>query len=216
MDMDQEPRGTKLSLILAAGELFAEYGVEGTSIRTIAEKAGVNIAGVNYHFGSKENLYTETLRYAILQNGGMKPFELCEQCAIINEPVKIAESLYTFIKGRFISLIAPDKPHWFTKLIIRSLLDPSPSFQSITEQIFVPDLEALATIIRASNPEMSREKALFWALSIEGQIAFYIICRLPILITLGKTEYDHTFIDAAAEHIAHSIITALGLPQPKE
>lgn len=215
-DQDQEPGGTKLSLILTAGELFAEYGVEGTSIRTIAEKAGVNIAAVNYHFGSKENLYTETLRYAILHMGGMKPIKLLEEGVPIKEPAKIAESLYNFIKERFLSLNAPERPHWFSKLIIRSLLDSSPSFQSITERILLPDLEALMSIIQTFDPEMSKEKSLLWALSIEGQMAFYEICRLPILITLGKKEYDRAFIDAAGEHIAHSIIAALGLPQPKE
>jgi len=50
---------------------------------------------------------------------------------------------------------------------------------------------------------------------IEGQIAFYIICRMPILITLGKEEYSQAFIDAAAEHIASSIIAALGLPNQR-
>jgi AcrR family transcriptional regulator len=215
MDMNQDPIGTKLSLILAAGDLFAEYGVEGTSIRTIAEKAGVNIAAVNYHFGSKENLYTETLRYAILHLGGTRPLELFKKGLSIEDPYLIAESLYTFIRGRFISLNAPEKPKWFSKLLIRSLLDPSPSFRSITEQVFLPDLEALTAIIRTSNPKMSKEKAMLWAFSIEGQIAFYIICRMPILITLGKEEYSQAFIDAAAEHIASSIIAALGLPNQR-
>lgn len=38
-------------------ELFAEKGYEGTSIRDIAEKASVNVAMVNYYFGSKEKLF---------------------------------------------------------------------------------------------------------------------------------------------------------------
>ena len=40
----------------AAERLFAESGVAGTSVRAITDQAQVNVAAVNYHFGSKENL----------------------------------------------------------------------------------------------------------------------------------------------------------------
>lgn len=40
----------------AAEELFAEHGVAGTSVRAITEQAQVNVAAVNYHFKTKENL----------------------------------------------------------------------------------------------------------------------------------------------------------------
>lgn len=40
----------------AAERLFAENGVAGTSVRAITEQAQVNVAAVNYHFGTKENL----------------------------------------------------------------------------------------------------------------------------------------------------------------
>ena len=66
--MNKEPTGTKLVLIRAAGELFATHGFEGTSIRAIAEKAGTNIAAINYHFGTKENLYAEAILYVVLQD----------------------------------------------------------------------------------------------------------------------------------------------------
>ncbi|UXP33446.1 TetR/AcrR family transcriptional regulator [Reichenbachiella agarivorans] len=41
----------------AAESLFAKYGLKGTTIRKVAEKAGVNIALVNYYFRSKEKLF---------------------------------------------------------------------------------------------------------------------------------------------------------------
>lgn len=40
----------------AAERLFAENGVAGTTVRNITDRAQVNVAAVNYHFGSKENL----------------------------------------------------------------------------------------------------------------------------------------------------------------
>jgi AcrR family transcriptional regulator len=47
----------KIHIINHAVELFAEKGFEGTSIRDLAARAGVNVAMVNYYFGSKEKLF---------------------------------------------------------------------------------------------------------------------------------------------------------------
>jgi AcrR family transcriptional regulator len=45
--------------------LFAKKGFDGTSIREIAKMANVNVASLNYHFKSKENLRTEAMEYVI-------------------------------------------------------------------------------------------------------------------------------------------------------
>ncbi|MCA6454520.1 MAG: helix-turn-helix transcriptional regulator, partial [Chitinophagaceae bacterium] len=60
--MLQESQGQILSdkkqhILNAAIELFAEKGFEGSSIRDLAARADVNVAMVNYYFGSKEKLF---------------------------------------------------------------------------------------------------------------------------------------------------------------
>jgi AcrR family transcriptional regulator len=50
-------------IIDTAMQLFAERGFEGTSIRDIAEKATVNVAMVNYYFGTKEKLFEKIVEY---------------------------------------------------------------------------------------------------------------------------------------------------------
>jgi len=42
-------------------------GFHGITVRKIAAKAGVNVAAVNYYFGSKENLISEALAYLTVQ-----------------------------------------------------------------------------------------------------------------------------------------------------
>src|SRR5882762_8534622 len=56
------PDDARARLIDAAMELFAEKGYEGASVRDLAAAAGVNVAAVSYHFGSKDALYHECLR----------------------------------------------------------------------------------------------------------------------------------------------------------
>ncbi|KAB7772844.1 TetR family transcriptional regulator, partial [Xanthomonas sp. LMG 12460] len=53
---------TKDRILSAAEELFAQHGFSGTSLRQVTSQADVNIAAVNYHFGSKENLVNEVFR----------------------------------------------------------------------------------------------------------------------------------------------------------
>ena len=54
-------RSTKLKILDAAEVLFAESGFADTSLRQITAKAEVNLASVNYHFGSKKELIQAVL-----------------------------------------------------------------------------------------------------------------------------------------------------------
>ena len=56
---------TRERILKTAARLFAEHGYEATSIRTLAAKARVNQAAINYHFRTKDGLYREVLRDAI-------------------------------------------------------------------------------------------------------------------------------------------------------
>jgi AcrR family transcriptional regulator len=53
----------QIQILLIAETLFAENGFEGTSIRTIAKEAGINVAMVSYYFGSKEKLLEALIVY---------------------------------------------------------------------------------------------------------------------------------------------------------
>jgi len=53
---------TKDRLLNSAEQLFAEHGFASTSLRQLTTLADVNIAAVNYHFGSKDNLINEVFR----------------------------------------------------------------------------------------------------------------------------------------------------------
>src|SRR5271154_1357513 len=61
---DQNQDATRRQLLEAAGEVFAELGFRNATVRAICLRAGANVAAINYHFGDKETLYIEVLRYA--------------------------------------------------------------------------------------------------------------------------------------------------------
>lgn len=55
---------TRQRLLAAASEVFAQKGFWETTHAEVCGKAKVNTAAVNYHFGSKENLYVEAWKYS--------------------------------------------------------------------------------------------------------------------------------------------------------
>src|SRR3954470_23801046 len=55
---------TKQRLLEAAEELFATKGFDGASVEEITRRAKANRAAVSFHFGGKERLYIETVKFA--------------------------------------------------------------------------------------------------------------------------------------------------------
>ena len=56
---------TKTRILAATEKLFIVHGFDATSLRAITTEAGVNLAAVNYHFGSKEELFGMVLTHRL-------------------------------------------------------------------------------------------------------------------------------------------------------
>ena len=61
-ETDEAQAATKAAVFNAAERLFALNGFQNVSVRDITAEAGVNLASVNYHFGSKDALLFEIFR----------------------------------------------------------------------------------------------------------------------------------------------------------
>ena len=85
--MMSKQSGTKQRIMDCASELFARYGYNGTSIRDIAQSCEVNVASINYHFGSKHNLYWALVQSAHDQIDATI-FELSKQVHTVEELTK--------------------------------------------------------------------------------------------------------------------------------
>jgi AcrR family transcriptional regulator len=79
----------QIQIMEAAEKLFAAKGFNGTSVRDIAETAGVNLAMISYYFGSKEKLFETMFAYRsdffklqlenMVQNKELEPMEKMDQ-----------------------------------------------------------------------------------------------------------------------------------------
>ncbi|HEY8002917.1 MAG TPA: TetR/AcrR family transcriptional regulator [Phenylobacterium sp.] len=62
LETEEAQAATKAAVFCAAERLFALHGFQNVSVRDITADAGVNLASVNYHFGSKDALLFEIFR----------------------------------------------------------------------------------------------------------------------------------------------------------
>ena len=65
--INADPERTKDKLLEAASDLFAQRGVEATSIREVAKSAGLTMASIHYYFGGKDGLHAACLDRAYRQ-----------------------------------------------------------------------------------------------------------------------------------------------------
>ncbi|AGF55583.1 AcrR family transcriptional regulator [Clostridium saccharoperbutylacetonicum] len=68
MKKDMSNLNTKDKILEATLNIISEEGFQNVTIRKIAVVADVNVAAVNYHFGSKDNVINEALEYLMIQS----------------------------------------------------------------------------------------------------------------------------------------------------
>ena len=203
---------TKMALILAAGELFADHGFDGASIRAIAEKAGANIAAVNYHFGSKEHLYIATLQHVILCDMGTPLRAFLESPATVCTPRAVRAVIREAALATFSKLSSPDRPQWRFRLLMRATFESaSGALDPLIDETFRPEVSDLVALARRARPDLAERTALLWAFSFMGQVSFYMFVREPVLRVLDMAAYDREFSEEAADHVADVMVSALGL-----
>lgn len=118
---------TRERILDAAERLFMAYGYDGTSMRQITGEAGVNLAAVNYHFGSKEALIREVFRRRLdwLNEERMRVLDRLEAEAG-GQPVKPSLIVDAFF-GTLLRM-ADDEARGgmtFLRLLGRTLTEPS-------------------------------------------------------------------------------------------
>lgn len=201
MALLEEPRRR---LLETAGEVFAEKGFEGATVREICKRAGVNIAAVNYYFRDKERLYVETVKSAAC--GSQETAPLPAWPAKTPPVAKLRDFIHVMV-GR---LMSRDKPAWHTQLMMRELAQPTSACAEWVEEYVRPHAEVLAGVLAELMPPGTPDfKRYLTAFSIIGQCLYYMQCK-PVVQLLMGDEYARITPDIVAEHVASFSLAALG------
>jgi AcrR family transcriptional regulator len=200
---------TKRRLLEAAGEIFSEKGFDSATVREICDRAGANIAGVNYYFGDKQRLYIDAVREAQCVRLEQVPMPDWDPSA------PATERLRGFIHTMLSRMIYEQRPAWHLGLILRELSHPTEACAEIVEDYIRPMAEELSQILVELMPAgTSREKVWITGFSIVGQCLFYYVHRPIAELLMGRDNYASLSIDKLADHIAEFTLAALGLGRP--
>jgi AcrR family transcriptional regulator len=199
--------GIKLALIEAAGELFAENGLESTSVRAIVKKAGTALSAVNYHFHSKEQLYADCIAYVI--DGKINLSGLFKETFEDNTQKGTAELIRQFVTKLFEAFLTPETKRWYGLLIMRARSELHPKSRSVLIEVTVP--EQFQKYLVENIQGLSGDDAWFWVLMLISTLEHYVIAKETVLLTFDAEDYTADFIARVSDYTVKSMIKILGI-----
>jgi AcrR family transcriptional regulator len=202
---DSDQAETRQLLLEAAGEVFAEAGFRSATVREICQRAGANIAAIHYHFGDKERLYSEVLRFAYHQAVQKYPPDLGVQAG-----AGVEERLRAFVRAFLLRIFDQGRFAWRGKLIAREMIEPTRALDSVVKEEMQPQAVLLSSIIRqALGPAASEETVRWCGCSIVSQCVFYHHCQPVIARLFPKQKFGPDEVEALARHITQFSLSAL-------
>jgi len=180
---------TKDRILGAAEELFAQFGFAGTSLRQVTSRADVNIAAVNYHFGSKDNLVNEVFRRRMDEMSAQRLARL--RAAMAEHPGELEPVLAAFVDPAL--ALAQDRHGGaaFIRVIARAYAEKNDSLRKFLSDQYGHVLREFAKAIAACVPGLSKEE-LYWRLDfLSGALTYAMADFGLIKRPSGVTEAAH-------------------------
>jgi TetR/AcrR family transcriptional regulator, regulator of cefoperazone and chloramphenicol sensitivity len=202
---NSESSQTEARLLEAAGEVFAEFGYRAATVRQICEKAGANVAAVNYYFGDKEQLYLAVLHS--VPDAHSEKYPSNGRLRAASAP---GDRLRVYIESLLHRVFDPGRPGWHAKIIARELAEPTRALDSLLEEIARPLHRELAGIVRELlGPAAREEDVRFCALSIMGQCVYYHHARAVLARLYPEHKSGAENVSRLVNHITEFSLAGL-------
>ena len=187
---------TKERILHAAEDLFAQHGFAGTSLRQVTSRADVNIAAVNYHFGSKENLVHEVFKHRMDEMSEKRLSALSE--AIARDPADLNGILLAFIQPA-LALTLDRHGASFVRVLARAYAEKNDGLRNFLSENYGQVLREFAKAIANCLPQLSKEE-LYWRMDFPAGALTYAMADFGLIRRQpGVTEKAHC--EKAAQHL---------------
>jgi len=197
---------TRRHLLEAAGEVFAAAGFRDATVREICQRAGANVAAINYHFGDKETLYAEVLRYA--QAKALEKYPLLLGVA---DAAPAEEKLHAFVLSLLSRIFDKGPTSWHGRLMSREMIEPTAALDTLIEERIRPMSDTLRKIVsEILRCPQTDERVVSCAFSVVSQCVFYNHSR-PVIVRLspGHLPDDPAALARLAAHITRFSLAAM-------
>lgn len=154
---------TRARILEAAEDLFAEHGIDGVSVRTIAAAAHVDVAMIAYHFHSKLGLFRAVFHRRADALNAMRLQALGAALPRSGRP-DLERVIYAFAAPNIYLRHLPDMGGVeFGRIVVREISDPKSEQRGLIAESFDPVVDKFLRALTDAMPGASR-KALLWAL----------------------------------------------------
>lgn len=185
---------TRSRILDAAEALFVANGLDGTSMRMITTQANVNLAAVNYHFGSKDKLIHEVFkrRLTALNLRRLQALDQLET-RVAADKVKMKPSwvLEAFFAPAL--EMVTDTEHGgrtFMQLLGRTYTEPHAFVRKFLAEEYAETLQRFLAALYASLPGVPREEILWRFHFMMGATSYAIAGTDALELFAGRLEPD--------------------------
>jgi AcrR family transcriptional regulator len=208
----QQAESSRERLLAVATELFGRRGVDGTSIRDLAEAAGANVAAVHYHFGGKDELYAAVIERAFhrMEDHRRSLDSALAMARSEGTPEAAERALASCIREFLHSLFDGAEPSWAATFLSRESIQPTKAMGRVIREFVRPTWSTFLSLLDLLRPDLAGTQATrFAASSIVGQCLYYQHALPVVLTTFELRRIDKAFLDNASAHIVRFSLDAL-------
>jgi AcrR family transcriptional regulator len=201
---------TRTAILNAAERLYAERGFGDVTLRDIVAAADVNLAAVNYHFGSKDELIAELFVSRSLATNRERLNQLKMAEAAGDGRASIESVLRALVGPTLRGCLGPERERsTASRFMIRASIESVPPIRRIKNRE-IDHLRKFAAAMRRSLPDCS-EVDLYWALHFALAMAHQTIRDSERLAKLSDGVCDLDDVEGIIERIvAASVIALMG------
>jgi AcrR family transcriptional regulator len=199
---------TRSAILAAAERLYADRGFGDVTLRDIVAAANVNLAAVNYHFGSKDELIAELFVTRSLATNRERLHELkaAEDAGGGRAPI---ETIMRALVGPTLrGCLGPESGRsTAARFMIRASIESVPPIRRIKNRE-IDHLRKFAAAMRRALPDRD-EVELFWGLHFALAMAHHTIRESQRLTRLSDGQCDLDDVDGVIARVVSVAVMAL-------
>jgi AcrR family transcriptional regulator len=199
---------TRTAILDAAERLYAERGFGDVTLRDIVAAADVNLAAVNYHFGSKDELIAELFvsRSLVTNRERLNQLKMAEEAG--GGRASVDSILRALVGPTLRGCLGPERERSAaSRFMIRASIESVPPIRRIKNRE-IDHLRKFAAAMRRSLPDCS-EADLYWALHFALAMAHQTIRDSERLAKLSDGLCDLNDVEGITERIVAGSVMAL-------